>query len=158
MAELAAAEVYAPRTIQVWRTLLNWMAFFFQIFAQILRGTPSFTQVFSYIGLGHGSLLSSAPHAPAEFKRLPVVEMSEFPEETEEAPPPSNPTSVPVSVGGERMIASPPPYEKLMVTLLRLKLKLEIFEFDQLTRDKQTIVVAVFIVVDFAKCLIVAVD
>ncbi|XP_073041698.1 uncharacterized protein [Primulina eburnea] len=47
MAELAAAtEVYAPRTIQMWRTLLNCVAFFFHIFTQVLRGTPSFSQVF----------------------------------------------------------------------------------------------------------------
>ncbi|KAL8050214.1 hypothetical protein ABFX02_06G068200 [Erythranthe guttata] len=113
MAELAAAEMYAPRTIQVWRTLLNWMAFFFQIFAQILRGTPSFGQIFSYVGLGHGSLLSSAP---AQFKPLAVVELSDFAEEQEEAPTGPNPASVPVAGGGERTINSPP-FEKLTVVL-----------------------------------------
>ncbi|KAK4433272.1 CTD nuclear envelope phosphatase 1 [Sesamum alatum] len=112
MAELAAAEVYAPRTIQVWRTLLNWMAFFFQIFAQILRGTPSFNQVLSYVGIRPGSLLSSAPHAP-QFKPLSVVELTEFSEEPEEAPPPA---AVPVSGGGGKMIDSPP-LEKLTVVL-----------------------------------------
>ncbi|KAI3458556.1 hypothetical protein Pfo_015219 [Paulownia fortunei] len=119
MEELAAAEVYAPRTIQVWRTLLNWMAFFFQIFAQILRGTPSFTQVLSYVGLRHGSLLSSAPHAPPQFKPLPVVELSEFAEEPEEAPPPPRrpiPAAVPVSGGVERTVDSPT-LEKLTVVL-----------------------------------------
>ncbi|GFP87791.1 probable phosphatase psr2 [Phtheirospermum japonicum] len=116
---LAAAEVYAPRTIQVWRTLLNWMAFFFQIFSQILRGTPSFTQVLSYVGLRQGSFLSSAPHAPPQFKPLPVVELSEFTEEPEEALPPrrSTPAAVPVSGGGERMIAPSSPLEKLTVVL-----------------------------------------
>lgn len=93
MAELASAEVYAPRTLQVWRTLLNWLAFFFQIFSQILRGTPSFTQVFSYFGLRQGSLLSSAGHAPPQFKPLPVVELPEYSEELEEAPPPQRLTS-----------------------------------------------------------------
>lgn len=120
MAELASAEVYAPRTIQVWRTLLNWLGFFFQIFAQILRGTPSFTQVLSYVGLRQGSLLSSAPHAPPQFKPLPVVEFPEFSEEQEEAPPPLRLTTlstVPVSGGGERMTDSPP-LEKLTVTFL----------------------------------------
>ncbi|KAK6135838.1 hypothetical protein DH2020_030446 [Rehmannia glutinosa] len=118
MEELAAAEVYAPRTIQVWRTLLNWMAFFFQIFAQILRGTPSFTQVLSYVGLRHGSLLSSAPHAQPQFKPLPVVELSDFAEEPEGAPHPprSTPAAVQVSAGGERMIDTSP-LEKLMVVL-----------------------------------------
>ncbi|KAL0402912.1 UNVERIFIED_CONTAM: CTD nuclear envelope phosphatase 1 [Sesamum radiatum] len=96
MAEMAAAEVYAPRTIQVWRTLLNWVAFVFQIFAQILRGTPSFTQVLSFVGLRHGSLFSSGP---PQFKSLPVVELHDFSEEPEEAPP-----AVPVAGGGGREI------------------------------------------------------
>ncbi|KAL3521215.1 hypothetical protein ACH5RR_019364 [Cinchona calisaya] len=83
MAELAqaaaAADVYAPRTLQVWRTLLNWLGFFFQIFVQIIRGTPS-------------SLLSSAS---PQFKPLPLVELQDL----DEAPPPSPPPSsaVPIS-------------------------------------------------------------
>ncbi|KAK4436509.1 CTD nuclear envelope phosphatase 1 [Sesamum alatum] len=111
MAELAAAEVYAPRTIQVWRTLLNWVAFVFQIFAQILRGTPSFTQVLSYVGLRHGSLLSSGP---PQFKSLPVVELQDFSEEPEEAPLPD---AVPAAGGGGRVIDDSPPLEKLTVVL-----------------------------------------
>ncbi|XP_057788723.1 uncharacterized protein LOC131005702 [Salvia miltiorrhiza] len=114
MAELAAAEVYAPRTLQVWRTLLNWLAFFFQIFAQILRGTPSFTQVLSYVGLRQGSFLSSAPHAPPQFKPLPVVELPEYSEEPEEAPPPQ--LTSPVHGGGEGA-ADSPPFGKLTVVL-----------------------------------------
>ncbi|PSS34471.1 CTD small phosphatase-like protein [Actinidia chinensis var. chinensis] len=90
MAELAQAEVYAPRTLQVWRTLLNWLAFFFQIFAQIVRGTPSVTQVFSYVGLGTSSLLSSA--SPS-FKPLPVAE-------SPESQPPSDTVAVPISGDG----------------------------------------------------------
>ena len=73
-AELTQAEVYAPRSLQLWRTLLNWLAFFFQIFLQILRGTPSVTQVLSYVGLRHHSLLPSSP----SFKPLPVVELPEL--------------------------------------------------------------------------------
>ncbi|XAR65945.1 Phosphoprotein phosphatase [Bertholletia excelsa] len=79
MAELAQAEVYPPRTAQVWRTLLNWLAFFFQIFVQIIRGTPSVAQVLSYVGLRHHSLLSS--NSPS-FKPLPVAELSELQEPT----------------------------------------------------------------------------
>ncbi|CAK9135791.1 unnamed protein product [Ilex paraguariensis] len=75
MAELAQPEVYAPRTIQVWRTVLNWLAFFFQIFVQIIRGTPSLTQVFSFVGLRHNSLLSDS--SSPSFKPLPVVELHE---------------------------------------------------------------------------------
>ncbi|XP_042027520.1 CTD nuclear envelope phosphatase 1 homolog [Salvia splendens] len=116
MAELAAAEVYAPRTLQVWRTLLNWLVFFFQIFAQILRGTPSFNQVLSYVGLRQGSLLSSAPHAPPQFKPLPVLELSDYSEEHEEAPGVTSPGAVPVR-GGEEGTADSLPFGKLTVVL-----------------------------------------
>ncbi|KAF8394915.1 hypothetical protein HHK36_018854 [Tetracentron sinense] len=71
MAELAQAEGYAPRSLQIWRTLLNCLAFFFRIFLQIVRGTPSMTQVLSYIGLRRPLLDSSSP----SFKPLPVVEL-----------------------------------------------------------------------------------
>ncbi|XP_024992078.1 CTD nuclear envelope phosphatase 1 isoform X2 [Cynara cardunculus var. scolymus] len=67
MVELGQAdtEVYAPkRTLQVWRTLLNWLAFFFQIFVQIIKATPS---LINY---------SSSP----SFEPLPVVELSESPQ------------------------------------------------------------------------------
>ncbi|KAI8030549.1 CTD small phosphatase-like protein 2 [Camellia lanceoleosa] len=85
MAELAQAEVYAPRTSQLWRTLLNWLAFFFQIFVQMVRGTPSMAQILSFLGLGHHhhhhhrhhSLLSS--NSPS-FKPLPVSELPELKE------------------------------------------------------------------------------
>ncbi|XP_015079999.1 CTD nuclear envelope phosphatase 1 homolog [Solanum pennellii] len=74
MAELAqAAGVYAPRTLPAWRSLLNWLLFFFQIFVQIVRGTPSLTQLLSYVGLRNTSFLSSTPH----FKPLPIVELQE---------------------------------------------------------------------------------
>lgn len=92
MAELAqAADVYAPKTLQVWRTLLNWLAFFFQIFVQIIKGTPSVTQVLSFVGLRHTSFLS--PPSP-QFKPLPVVEL----QESEEAPPPPPPPSSSVQI------------------------------------------------------------
>ncbi|XP_052186852.1 uncharacterized protein LOC127797755 [Diospyros lotus] len=67
-----ATEVYAPRSVEVWRTLLNWFGFFFQIFVQILRGAPSVAQVLSRVGLRHHSFLSS-------FKALPVAESPEPP-------------------------------------------------------------------------------
>ncbi|KAK4353181.1 hypothetical protein RND71_028699 [Anisodus tanguticus] len=93
-------QVYAPtRTLQIWKSLLNWLTFFFQIFLQILKGTPCVNQVQSYFGLRNSSLLSSSP----QFKPLPVVE---------EAPPPSavalstlqiTAGSVPISVEEERL-------------------------------------------------------
>ncbi|KAK9061056.1 hypothetical protein SSX86_018236 [Deinandra increscens subsp. villosa] len=67
MAEIgqASTEVYAPTTtLQVWRTLLNWMTFFVQIFVQIIRGTPSLASFINY-------------SSPASFKPLPVVESPE---------------------------------------------------------------------------------
>ncbi|CAH9139613.1 unnamed protein product [Cuscuta epithymum] len=79
MAELAkASDVYAPQTIQVWRSLLNWLTFFFQISLQIIRGTPSLTRLF----------FSSIFSSPPQFKPLPVVELPESQEHVEEAPPP----------------------------------------------------------------------
>ncbi|XP_050210594.1 uncharacterized protein LOC126660918 [Mercurialis annua] len=72
MSELTQSEiVYSPssttRSIQVWRTLCQWLAFFFQIFLQILRT------------LGHLPLLSSSN----SFKPLPVIELTETETETE---------------------------------------------------------------------------
>lgn len=94
MAELAqAADMYTPKTLQVWKTLLNWLTFFFQIFVQILRGTPSMTQVLSYVGLRHSSLLS--PPSP-QFKPLPVVELQEL---EEASPPPPLSASVQICSG-----------------------------------------------------------
>ncbi|XP_049404572.1 uncharacterized protein LOC125868027 [Solanum stenotomum] len=100
-----AAQVYAPtRTLQIWKSLLNWLAFFFQIFVQILKGTPCVTQVLSYFGVRNSSLISSSP----QFKPLPDVE----PLEEEEAPPTSSVAlstlqittgSVPISVEEERL-------------------------------------------------------
>ena len=64
MAELTQPEVYSPRSLQLWRTLLNWLAFFFQIFAQILRA------------VGHQPMLSSSSSSHS-FKPLPVAELPE---------------------------------------------------------------------------------
>lgn len=83
MAELAqAADVYAPRTLPAWRSLLNWLLFFFQIFVQIVRGTPSLSQVLSYVGLRNTSFLSSTP----QFKPLPIVELPESQEPPHQPP------------------------------------------------------------------------
>ncbi|KAF7830941.1 CTD nuclear envelope phosphatase 1-like protein [Senna tora] len=69
MGELTQGEVYSPtpRTQQVWRALLSWLAFFYRIFSQIIR-------VF-----GHYPLLSfsSNSSSSASFKPLPSVELQE---------------------------------------------------------------------------------
>ncbi|KAK4273712.1 hypothetical protein QN277_017051 [Acacia crassicarpa] len=64
MGELTQAEVYSPRTQQVWRALMSWLAAFFQIFFQIIRA------------LGHYPLLSVTSSTPS-FKPLPSVELQE---------------------------------------------------------------------------------
>uniref|UniRef100_A0A7C8Z8H9 Protein-serine/threonine phosphatase n=1 Tax=Opuntia streptacantha TaxID=393608 RepID=A0A7C8Z8H9_OPUST len=70
---MAQTEVYAPKSVQLWKSVLNWLAFLVQIFVQIVRVTPSFAQVFSYIGFNQSSFLS--PPSPP-FKPLPVVEVA----------------------------------------------------------------------------------
>ncbi|KAI9073509.1 hypothetical protein K1719_044548 [Acacia pycnantha] len=67
MAELTQAEVYSPRTQPVWRTLLCWLAFLFQIFFQIIRA------------LAHYPLLSfsSSSSSSPSFKPLPSLELQE---------------------------------------------------------------------------------
>ncbi|XP_077239184.1 haloacid dehalogenase-like hydrolase (HAD) superfamily protein [Tasmannia lanceolata] len=67
MAELAPAQVYVPKSLHVWRTVLKWITFLFQILLQILRGTP---QLLSFIGLRY-PFLSSSP----SFKPLPLVQL-----------------------------------------------------------------------------------
>ncbi|KAJ9539875.1 hypothetical protein OSB04_026381 [Centaurea solstitialis] len=65
-AAAATTDVYAPtKTLQVWRTLLNWLTFFFQIFLQIIRGTPAVASFINYS--------SSSP----SFMPLPVAESAE---------------------------------------------------------------------------------
>ncbi|XP_057983985.1 uncharacterized protein LOC131168512 [Malania oleifera] len=69
MAQLAQAEACAARHVQVWRALVNWVAFLFQIFLQIVRGAPS---LLSFIGLRY-PLLSSSSSLP--FKPLPDADL-----------------------------------------------------------------------------------
>ncbi|KAK9742348.1 hypothetical protein RND81_03G165900 [Saponaria officinalis] len=77
---MSQTEVYAPPTTtaksggQLWKTVLNWVAFLVQIFVQIVRGTPSVGQVFSYIGFSQTSFLSPPP-SNSGFKPLSVVEI-----------------------------------------------------------------------------------
>lgn len=75
--EMGQIEVCEPKSVQVWRGFVSWVAFILQVFIQILRGTPSF---FSYlVGLSssrYSSLLASSSSSPSpSFKSLPVVEL-----------------------------------------------------------------------------------
>ncbi|XP_004307664.1 PREDICTED: CTD nuclear envelope phosphatase 1 homolog [Fragaria vesca subsp. vesca] len=68
MAELTQSEVAynsPPKTMQLWKALLNWLGFLFQIFVQVVRA------------LGHHPLLSSSSSSEVSFKSLPAVELPE---------------------------------------------------------------------------------
>jgi len=91
MVELAkAAKVYAPKTLQLWRTLLNWAAAFYEIFVQ---STPSAAELLSYVGFRNSSFLSSPP--PPPFRPLPVVEL----EDKDDSPPSSALPSLQIASG-----------------------------------------------------------
>ncbi|MBA0813931.1 hypothetical protein Gohar_027748 [Gossypium harknessii] len=75
MAELTPAEVYTPRSMQVWRALLNWLAFFFQIFAQIIRAVGQYPLLSSSSTTETKTTTSSSTH---RFKPLPVVDSVEI--------------------------------------------------------------------------------
>ncbi|OMO76020.1 NLI interacting factor [Corchorus olitorius] len=74
MAELTQAEVYSPRSMQVWRALLNWLAFFFQIFSQIIRAVGQYP-LLSSSSSSSSTTSSSSAH---RFKPLPVVDSTEI--------------------------------------------------------------------------------
>lgn len=77
MAEMGHAEVEVRRPLQVWRALMDWVAFLLHIILQIVRGTPSVAQfVLSYMGLNRlPPLLASSSSSPS-FKPLPLIELS----------------------------------------------------------------------------------
>ncbi|KAE8695602.1 hypothetical protein F3Y22_tig00110704pilonHSYRG00061 [Hibiscus syriacus] len=105
MAELTRADVYTPRSMQVWRALLNWLAFFVQIFAQIIRAVGQYPLLSSS---SSSSTTTETPTSAHRFKRLPVVESTEI-----ESPATVEIAAVldsPVPAGGVRV-------EKLTVVL-----------------------------------------
>ncbi|KAG6535312.1 nuclear envelope morphology protein 1-like [Zingiber officinale] len=81
MAELAQAELCSPgpaatatstgKSVQVWRALVSWMAILFRLLLQILRGTPSWAQLLSFVGLRQ-PLLFSPSAASTGYKPLAV--------------------------------------------------------------------------------------
>lgn len=104
MAELTqGGEVaYSPKTMQVWKALLNWLGFFVQIFFQILRA------------LGHHPLLSSSSSSSSasepSFKSLPAVELVEH----------DSPAASAVEIADSPDSDSEHPPEKLTVLFLWL--------------------------------------
>lgn len=98
-------DVYtAKKTLQVWRTLLNWLAFFFQIFVKIIRATPSL--------INYSSNSSPSP----EFEPLPVVELAE----TTETSTPYAASTVHIPAVGDDCVYDLS--QKLTVCLIQLSL------------------------------------
>lgn len=65
-------EVYEPKPVQVWRALMNWLGFFFQIIVQILRGAPCVAHLLSYVPL----LASSSSFRPLPVSEIPLNDTS----------------------------------------------------------------------------------
>lgn len=63
-----------PNSLHVWRTVVSWVGFLLRILLQILRGTPSWAQLFSFIPF----LSSSSSSSPA-FRPLPVEAPADTP-------------------------------------------------------------------------------
>lgn len=82
MGELSQAEVYSPRSQQVWRALLSWLAFFFQIFFQIIRALGHYPLL--SFSSSSSSSSSASSSSQSSFKPLPSVELVEH-----DSPPPS---------------------------------------------------------------------
>ncbi|KAJ3703235.1 hypothetical protein LUZ61_006940 [Rhynchospora tenuis] len=87
MAVAAPSEVCAPtvgttrgKGVQAWKVVVGWVCFLLQVVLQILRGTPSLSQLLSYVGLRH-PLLSSSSTSAATSASIPFVPLS-----TEEVP------------------------------------------------------------------------
>lgn len=86
-----ASEVCAPTVgatrgkgtaVQAWKVVVGWMCFLLQVVLQILRGTPSWAQLLSYVGLRHPLLSSSSTSAATSAAAsIPFVPLS-----TEEVP------------------------------------------------------------------------
>jgi RNA polymerase II subunit A small phosphatase-like protein len=86
MGELTQSEVYSPpRTQQVWKSLLSWLAFFFQIFSQIIRSLGHYPLLSSSSSSSSSCSSSSSSTSPS-FKPLPSVELQEY---DSQSPPPS---------------------------------------------------------------------
>ncbi|URE33020.1 NLI interacting factor-like phosphatase [Musa troglodytarum] len=60
----AAAANTTTKSVQAWRALVNWVAILFRLLLQILRGTPSWAQILSSVGLRHTLLFSPSTASP----------------------------------------------------------------------------------------------
>ncbi|KAK8542267.1 hypothetical protein V6N13_137160 [Hibiscus sabdariffa] len=69
MAELTQAEMYSTRSLQVWRALLNWLAYFYQIFAQIITAVGQYPLLSS--SFSSSPTTSTSTH---RFKPLPGLD------------------------------------------------------------------------------------
>lgn len=107
MSELAAvppaagpSTAYEARTVQAWRTVLNWLAFLLQVLLQI---TPaSLAHLLSFLGLRHLPLAgASAAAAATAFKPLPI----QLPSPDSPAPPTAPSAADDDGAGGDAAIA-----------------------------------------------------
>ncbi|CAL9040721.1 uncharacterized protein LOC135622499 [Musa acuminata AAA Group] len=82
MAELAQSGMCSPwyaaatantttKSVRAWRALVNWVAILFRLLLQIVRGTPSWAQILSFVGLRHTLLFSPSIASPA-YKPLAI--------------------------------------------------------------------------------------
>nr|CAB3478761.1 unnamed protein product [Digitaria exilis] len=76
---MAAAEVYSPTAAaaaqqqqqrgkaasQAWRAVVGWIGFLLQVLLQILRGTPSCSQLLSFVGFRYPLLSGPAASEPS---------------------------------------------------------------------------------------------
>ncbi|CAO2166915.1 unnamed protein product, partial [Urochloa humidicola] len=97
-AAMAAAEVFSPTAAaaaqqqqrgkaasQAWRAVVGWIGFLLQVLLQILRGTPSCTQLLSFVGFRYPLLSGPAASEPSpEVAFMPLS--SEIPADVAPAP------------------------------------------------------------------------
>lgn len=92
----SAATTKTTKSVQLWRTLVSWVAVLFHVLLQIPRRTPSWAQLVSFVGLRQNLLFSPSSASP-DYKPLAV----DLPTD---APPPNQ-------------FAGPEPLKKLTVCL-----------------------------------------
>ncbi|RWW15676.1 hypothetical protein GW17_00020476 [Ensete ventricosum] len=67
----AAAANTTTKSVQAWRALVNCVAILLRLLLQILRGTPSWAQILSFVGLRHTLLFAPSASCPG-YKPLAI--------------------------------------------------------------------------------------
>ncbi|CAL9197153.1 unnamed protein product [Musa hybrid cultivar] len=92
----SAATTKTTKSVQLWRTLVSWVAVLFHVLLQIPRRTPSWAQLVSFVGIRQNLLFSPSSASP-DYKPLAV-------DPPTDAPPPNQ-------------FAGPEPLKKLTIVL-----------------------------------------